>query len=210
MKPLKNLMRFLSRGKTAPSPATTNPSFPKLTWQPLGTIQSEVRVTWPNRFRREPTTGPDRLALAPAGYPLRLQHALAAAMGGPYFMVYVHLVSHGPQTGRYEYGELDAGGLAEFLNRFSSTVESDARHELWVGNTRNDGMVVYDHHGILYAYGPLGKFEAIAREHGLEEGDFEPPFPHAHHYYTELDSEVENILSYCNWRRTDLRPEDDG
>ena len=88
-------------------------------------------------------------------------------------------------------------------------IENDARHEFWIGSTSNHGMLVYDEHGLIYAYGPLPEFERSLSAMGFRSGEFSIPAPHAHHYHAEYDEDVRRLLSHWDWRHTELRPEDE-
>lgn len=88
-------------------------------------------------------------------------------------------------------------------------LENDARHEFWIGSTSNQGMLVYDEHGLIYAYGPLADFERSLSAIGLRSGKFSIPAPHAHHYHAEYDEEVRRLLTHWDWRHLGLQPEDE-
>ena len=167
-------------------------------------------VVWGQVYRREQTTGPDRLVIAPAKSPLDLMCALAEAFGPEYFLLYVHSVARSNhEPGRYESPPLQLVDVRIFVQEFAPMLENDARHEFWIASTQNHGMLVYDEHGLIYAYGPLGEFEVLLSTQGFQEQDFSIPSPHAHHYHVEYDDDVAKLLTHWEWLRTDLRPEDE-
>jgi len=49
---------------------------------------------------------------------------------------------------------------------------------------------VYDHHSIIFAYGPLSAFADVLKRWGFVEKDFSIPVPHAHAFRSELDNDI--------------------
>lgn len=172
---------------------------------------SAVPVRWPHVFARERTTGPDRLVIVPREDPIGLLGELAEWIGPEYFLLYVLVVQRGEApAGRYESPPLELVDVRIFLEEFGRLLECDARHQFWIGSTSDRGMVVYDDHGILYAYGPLEDFQRTLLARQFQPGSFSIPAPHTHHYHAELDAEVARLLGRFEWVRTELRPEDEG
>jgi hypothetical protein len=68
---------------------------------------------------------------------------------------------------------------------------------------------VYDHHNIIYVYGPLAAFANILKRCGFVDGDFSIPAPHAHAFHGELDGDVEKILTCWEWKHFELQPDDE-
>jgi hypothetical protein len=62
---------------------------------------------------------------------------------------------------------------------------------------------------LLFAYGPLEKFEAVFRELGFDQGELEVPHPHQHHYRREFDEDADALLEGFDWKKSPLRPEDE-
>ena len=178
----------------------------KLT-RPAG--EFDVPVDWPHVFRRERTTGPDRLAIVPRQDPMGVLCDLAALIGPEYFLLYVLVASRGQaECGRYESPPLALVDVQMFVEQFCDLLTNDARHEFWIGSTNSAGLLVYDDHGIIYAYGQLDNFEQSLGLRGLKPGSFEIPAPHAHHYHGEYDEMADQLLARWVWRRTELQPGD--
>lgn len=173
-------------------------------------IDAGEPVVWPNVFRTERTTGPDRLAIAPRLDPLGAMCVLAEAIGPEYFALYVHAVARSDcAPGRYQSPPLQWVDLKIFVAEYSEMLENDARHQFWIGSTTGRGMLVYDEHGLIFAYGPLDDLRRALLGMGFHEGDFSIPNPHVHHFHAEYDDDVSRLLSHWEWRHTALRPEDE-
>ncbi|MDF1798984.1 MAG: hypothetical protein P1V81_07400 [Planctomycetota bacterium] len=167
-------------------------------------------VIWNNVFRREETVGPLRLAIAPREDPLGLMCELAESIGPDYYLLYVHAVERsGSPEGRYESSLMELVDVRIFFAEFEEMLVNDGRHELWIGTDDDSGMLVYDEHGILYAYGPIEDFVRTLAGRGFVEGDFSVPEPHSHHYHAVYDEDVERLIAHWDWHRTDLQPEDE-
>jgi len=74
------------------------------------------------------------------------------------------------------------------------------------------GTLVLDRYNMVYAYGPLDRFERILRGGGIqlvaEWAAPAVPYPHALHYHGEWDATEEEVLRAFEWRRTPLHTED--
>jgi hypothetical protein len=171
--------------------------------------ESDHVVEWPHVFRREQTTGPDRLAIAPRENPMGVLCDLAAFIGPEFFMLYVLVVSRGQaECGRYASPPLGLVDVQIFIEEFGDMLTNDARHEFWIGSTNDKGMLVYDDHGIIYAYGPLNDFERSLVARGFRPGSFQIPVPHRHHFHGEYDEVADRLFARWEWKRTELRPGD--
>jgi hypothetical protein len=101
----------------------------------LGTIDdrgTDVEFNYGNTYDIEKTTGGSRLVIAPAeGHDLLLGE-LAEVIQGPYYLLYVLLVSRlGREEGRYQSLEpMSLARLRLFLNEYGPFLASDARHHL--------------------------------------------------------------------------------
>ena len=167
-------------------------------------------VRWPRVFSREETTGPIRFAVASTEQSVNLLADLATCLNPKLFLLYVLTVPRNTQrAGRYESPSLQVAEVRVFLDKFSTALECDGRHHLWIGSTDGQGTLVYDHHNIIYAYGPLASFEDVLKRRGFMEGSFSIPVPHVHSFHGELDGEVERLLTYFDWRHFELEPGDD-
>ena len=126
----------------------------------LGSGQGDLQqpVRYPNFWSVEPTTGPDRLVIAPAGDQVDVMRALCEEWPGDYFLLYVLLV---PRLGTREPGRYQSPAplsferISEFCDRFRAFLQTDGRHHFWIGSCMESGLLVYDHHDVIYAYGDL-------------------------------------------------------
>ena len=75
--------------------------------------------------------------------------------------------------------------------------------------THISGLVVYDHHDILYAYGPLDDFRSVLASRGIREGEVSIPSPHSHWYHAAFAAEQDAVLAHWDWRYCELQPRDD-
>jgi hypothetical protein len=92
---------------------------------------------------------------------------------------------------------------------FAPFLEGDGRHHLWIGSTINEGLLVYDHHQWICAYGDLPAYIVELQEHGFTEGEIELPAPHSHNYNAVFDEFEEEVAAYWPWRYFPLQPGDD-
>jgi hypothetical protein len=69
----------------------------------------------------------------------------------PFFITYLF--------GRYQNGELPRAQLEVLFRQFGHFWDGDGQHNVWVRSC-DDGRLVYDRHKIIYAYGPLERFES--------------------------------------------------
>jgi hypothetical protein len=102
--------------------------------------------------------------------------------------------------------------LQQFLAVYSDFFENDARHNLWIRSASGEGLLVYDRHNVIYAYGPLERFVATLTSAGLAESkDTRLHFrsQHAHHYHADFDSYEDRILHQEEWSLTPLQPGDE-
>lgn len=160
----------------------------------------------------EETTGGSRLVISCLQEQTNVFAALLKAMVGPFWVLYVLVVSRGRgEQGRYQSAEpQSASAVDTFVKQFSTLFEKDGRHNLWVASESGSGMLIYDRHNVMYAYGPLAAFKLILAERGLTEvPTVRVPSPHVHHYHQELDTEEDRLLSYWAWHRTPSKESDE-
>ncbi len=151
-----------------------------------------------------------RLVMAPATGQVALVKSLVSCLHEPLRLLYVLVVPRGANVmpGRYEAPELSRGEALDFLAEFSSFLEQDGRHHLWVASP-GQGTVVYDRHNLIYAYGPLACYERQAVQQGLHAGRPEVPSPHWHAYHPEFDASQNELLKRFGWIRSALRESDE-
>ena len=162
-------------------------------------------------WAREQTTGPGRLVLAPAGDFVDLLGKLVESMGGPFGLLHVLLVSRcGRESGRYQSSvPMPLAELRGFLESFAGYLEHDGRHHTWFFGLGDGQQVIYDNHNVVYCYGDLDRFQAIAAAAGLRPGTAQIPAPHVHMYNPTYDADEDRIFSELEWKHFPLRPEDD-
>lgn len=136
--------------------------------------------------------------------------ALAEPLIGPFQLLYVlHTTRTGAELGRYESPELAVDAVQDFLRQFGRFLAEDSRHDLWIRSHDDDATIVLDRHNLIYAYGPLGEFEAVLRVLGIRSGESPVvPDPHVHHYHQVWDGAEGEILRHFDWHIKPLRPAD--
>jgi hypothetical protein len=172
-----------------------------------------IRHDYGNVYFEQPCGNSRRLVIGPSTDHVDLMVELAAELeGNPWYVLYVLLIPRqgGPGPGRYQSEPFENHAyLASFLLGFRAFFESDGRHHVWVGSGANDGVVVYDQHNVLFAYGPLDRFRSILASHGFRQSEFWFPSPHAHSYMPENDPEVERLMAEAEWKHFPLQPCDE-
>lgn len=171
-------------------------------WRPL---------LYNNTFARESAIDPEHLCIGPRGEHTALMVGLAAVLAEPYKVLYVlHTPRGGSEPGRYESPALNRGEVAAFFRRFDSFFAGDGRHDVWLHSGPDNATVIWDRHDLLYAYGPLHRFEAALGDRGIKPGERPTvPVPHTHHYHPEWDGAERVIVEAFDWRLTPLRREDE-
>jgi hypothetical protein len=178
--------------------------------QPDGKTDEHYEYT--NNWAREKTSGPDRLVIAPRAQYIDLLLKLSACMEEPFLLLYVLVVPRGEgEPGRYQSEfSCDTIQLKEFLTSYREFFEQDARQNLWIRSMSGSGLLVYDRHNLIYAYGSLEPFIEALKSFGLSEvTDVHIPVPHSHHYHEEFDSGAKRLLTERSWIMSPLRPDDE-
>lgn len=184
------------------------PDLYKFGWLPDGT--NEQPYEYPNIWAVEKTTGPDRLVIAPKSRYIELLLHLAKSLDAPYGLLYVLTLPRGGGTaGRYQHPfQLSFDDLELFLYSYQELLEQDARNSIWIQSS--SGLLIYDRHNVIYAYGPLDAFKATLSKEGLQEfKELRFPSPHTHRYHFQYDDAQANILREVDWVISPLRPRDD-
>ena len=187
----------------------TEPLF-KLGRGPIG--EDEQEFAHGDVFLRESIGGRERVVLGAARGHVDLLLDLARGVEGPYWVLFVLVLSRqgSAEIGRYQsermvgYEELEG-----FLDRFRDFLERDGRHHLWVATDGGAQQFIYDHHQRIYAYGAVDLAESVARARGMTPGEADLCVPHSHHYHASFDEDEAALLAYWPWRRTPLQPGDD-
>jgi hypothetical protein len=99
--------------------------------------------------------------------------------------------------------------IEEFLHRFGTFLNEDARHDLWLRSRQENATIVLDRHNLIYAYGPLDVFERVLVTAGVQRGALpHAPDPHVHHYHAEFDDSERAVLLALQWKVTPLHESD--
>ncbi|MFT3995291.1 MAG: hypothetical protein QM660_13340 [Dysgonomonas sp.] len=153
----------------------------------------------------------NRLKIAADADQVNLLLYLANCLNPPYYILYVLVVSRlSNKLGRYQSPLFETKDeLTAFLYEFKSYLETDARHHLWIGTIDNSGLLVYDQHNVIYAYGNLDSYKLILNKNGYTEKPFDFPVPHVHNYHQENDIFEEKILNTLDWQIFPLDEERD-
>jgi hypothetical protein len=159
----------------------------------------------------EKTTGPDRLIIGPATGHIALIGDLIHELPEPFGVLYVLLVSRrGHERGRYQ--RPDPASRAEsldFLHLYRDYFEQDGRHHVWLKSLPANSTIVYDNHNVIYAYGPLQRFQQVLESQGLRRGEVRFPAPHTHRYNAEFDTVEDKIMEHWMWKAFPLQDTDD-
>ncbi|HEY7086520.1 MAG TPA: hypothetical protein VH518_00445 [Tepidisphaeraceae bacterium] len=136
-----------------------------------------------NLYFEQPCGPSTRLVIGPAARHVELLTELAAELGGnPWYVLYLLLVPRlgNRPPGRYQSPPFQTHReLSAFLASFRSFFEGDGRHHVWVGSAANDGLLVYDQHNVIFAYGPLERYKEILRARTFGQSQFWFPVPHS-------------------------------
>jgi hypothetical protein len=174
-----------------------------------GTCDESYR--YPNIWAREKTSGPDRLVIAPVADQIDLLLKLSECMQEPFWLLYVLVVTRiGSEPGRYQSpSELDREQLNSLLRKHGPYLEGDGRHNVWLMSP-DRGMLIYDRHNVIYAYGPVDEFSEILKAEGLAEAtEVRFPSPHSHHYNSEFDADEAQLIKEFKWIVSPLRAGDE-
>ena len=162
-------------------------------------------------FRREATAGGgERLVAGVPSGDSAIFASLVTTVQPPYFLLYILHTPRGEgEPGRYQSPEIGLDDFQRFLQGFSAFLAGDSRFDLWAHSSTDEATIVWDRHNLLYAYGPLDKFEGALRNAGFEDGEPTLAFAHRHYYRAEFDKQAAELLAAFDWHRTPLRPEDE-
>jgi hypothetical protein len=155
-------------------------------------------------------SGKDRLVTGSPGRDSDVFNRLVDCLTPPYLILYLLHTSRGEgEEGRYQSREFTRAELQWFLNRFSSFLAGDARHDIWVHSPSDGGTLIWDRHNLIHGYGPVDRFSSALLALRFSQGTIEVPAPHQHHYRPEFDADAARVLSEYQWTRTALHPEDE-
>jgi hypothetical protein len=157
------------------------------------------------------SSGKKRLSIAVSDGGSQILQALSRSVKEPFFLLYVLVIFRGGgERGRYQSNELSHDELEAMFFRYGEFWDSDGRHSVWLRSQIDDATLVYDRHNLIYAYGPLDRFELI-----LETLGYTPTpkvslsFEHRHCYYAEFDRLEQELTTTFADRKSDLHPGDE-
>ena len=169
-----------------------------------------VTFSHPRTYVRETLRdGSERLAIGLSAEDGALFGRLLEVLSPPFLLLYLQLIPRGEAgIGRYQSPELSAEAVQDFLKEFGDYLAGDPWHDLWAYSPGRKATLVWDRHDIIYAYGPLDRFETLLDASAFTKGPPRIPSPHAHQRRASFDSVPGTLLQRFDWRRSDLRPED--
>jgi hypothetical protein len=136
---------------------------------------------------------------------------LSRSLTEPYFLLYVLVIYRGGgKTGRYRSDELSRAELDTLFARYGEFWDSDGRHSIWLRSDQDEATLVYHRHNLIYAYGPLERFELILESVGYANTpEVSLAFEHQHCYYPEFDVLEQELTTKFADRKTDLQQGDE-
>lgn len=152
-----------------------------------------------------------RLRIAVSYHGSGVLQTLSKSLNEPFFLLYVLVIYRGGgETGRYQSDELSREEVDELFARYSNFWDGDGRHSVWLRSEKDDSTLVYDRHNLIYAYGPLEKFEIILESLGYTSvPKLSLSFEHEHNYYAEFDALERELTTKLAKKRTELWPGDE-
>jgi hypothetical protein len=146
--------------------------------------ETEAPHDYGERYMLEEYPTYSRLNIGASVQAINLLLKLSDCLSPPFYCLYVLLVGRSTSAeGRYQSPLLqDRKELVNFLLDHKELFESDGRHHIWLSAPEEGATLVYDKHNIIYAYGPLPRYESILQQAGYRRENFALPFPHGHYY----------------------------
>jgi hypothetical protein len=173
---------------------------------------AEVEVSYENVYEVQENQTLSRVAIGPKAEQVSLLLEIAESWAGPFGVLYVLVVPRRDQhrPGRYQIPEPCVfSELGTFAKTFKDYFERDGRHHLWIMDLPSRSQLVYDRHGIVYAYGDVKRYCQFLDEKGFARQKIDVPCPHGHHYNAAMDHFEDEIMRYWQWKWSPLRKEND-
>ena len=172
--------------------------------------ENEASYDYGNIFELEQAKNYNRLVIGATTGHVDLIIELADKLIPPYFILYVLVSPRGENLeGRYQSPVIETREeLETFLIHFKDYFETDGRHNVWVGTVQNKGMIIYDQHNIIYAYGPTEQWKNELLLKGFKEEPVQCPFPHSVYFNDENDKYEDEMMNYWGWRYFELNEMD--
>lgn len=163
-------------------------------------------------YFREPMSSGERLVIGPSRQHIEVLLSLAQTWGNQqFYALYVLLISHsGAELGRYQSPMMESfEDLQAFFSTYETFLESDGRHHIWIGSPFNDGLLIYDQHNVIFAYGDLSGYEQVLTLRSFTQSEFWFPCPHRHSYPAQNVQQEEELLRHFPWQHSPLREGDE-
>jgi hypothetical protein len=172
----------------------------------------EVETHYDNIYEIQEYPSWSRLAIGAKEEHIPLMLEIAKSWQGPYGILYVLVVSrlghHRP--GRYQISQpCTLEDLDLFGSTFQEYFERDGRHHLWLMDLFSRSQLVFDNHGIIYAYGDVAWYSRFLDRSGFTREEVKISCPHGHHYNHEMDHFEDEIMNYWDWKWFPLQDEHD-
>jgi hypothetical protein len=179
----------------------------------LGTVRSGEDVEWcyEPSFARQVMGGVERLVIAGGSEPIALLRRLLELLPEPLWVLYVLVTPRSDAAaGRYQSAKPHSRAeVLALLERYESYLACDGRHNLWLA-APPAGQLVFDRHGVIYAYGPIAAIADELRAQNFAEVEMiRLPVPHSHHFHAELDADESAMLAHWDWVASELQETDD-
>jgi hypothetical protein len=171
-----------------------------------------VNYRYGDIFQSEMKPKVNRFIIGPNRGHIDLMLSLAKTWDGSFFILYILLTpdSERRKPGRYQCPyPLSEKDLRIFCDKFRGFLEGDGRHHFWIASIENRGMLIYDQHDIIYAYGNLEMYKSILLQADYTERPVNIPSPHTHHFWPENHEQGEALLEYFEWVYSPLHPYDE-
>jgi len=170
----------------------------------------ECAFDYGNIYQVIATTDSQRLEIGTGTGQVDLLMQLAGQIDPPFYILYVLVLSRlNQEPGRYQSPPLETTSeLAAFLDEYRSYLETDGRHHIWIGAIDGTGLLVYDQHNVIYAYGPIARYESVLQKAGYKEQSFSFPVPHIHSFHEANDPYEDKILRHWDWQYFPLAEHD--
>jgi hypothetical protein len=174
--------------------------------------QEWVPHDYGNVLFRQPMSSGERLIIGPSSEHVEVMLSLAQTWcTQQFYVLYVLLVSHSDaELGRYQSPLIESfEDLQVFFYTYKSFLESDGRHHIWIGSPSNNGLLIYDHHNVIFAYGDLSRYEQVLSSRSFTRDEFWFPCPHSHSYPATNVQHEEELLRHFPWQRSPLQEGDE-
>lgn len=163
-------------------------------------------------FFRQPMSSGERLVIGPSRGHVEVMLALAQTWRTQqYYALYVLLVPHSrAEPGRYQSPLMESfEDLQTFFYTYEAFFETDGRHHVWIGSPSNGGLLIYDQHNVIFAYGDLPRYEQVLASRSFLRREFWFPCPHRHSYPATNVQQEEELLRHFAWQHSPLQEGDE-